>query len=1110
MRPTTPAAVPPRDALWDAACDYAVRGWPVLLLAADGKRPLWLRDLQQNAWRSGTTDVIELDRRFREAGVRVGGIGIVTGKVPDEPGTGPAVVDLDGRCAVAWANRRFAQELAAGALVAAKTSKGRHLYFESAEGGRAVKAQVEGFACTCGGGCGVDILCGSGYVAAPPSVGKTWLVSPGKAALTPLPDDLREMAQAERRYAPRAGGIEHTGEVGAGVKRVLAALEKRGIAARPRTPAGPWEFCCPAHDDRTPSAAVGQGRDHKAYVKCLAGCHLEDILTPLGLDIKDLYDHPRRPDGPGGGGKWRTPPRPVVSREAHLDALVEAAVALPTPPAPAIERAEAELAEALGSEAALKVIQAVTGLGKTRQTAELQAASGRWATVVTQTHDLGKEWERRWRAAGVPNNEIAHHIGRRTPTQEEAELFAEAIANRSADKVVTPPGVCLKPELVAEIALGNHLVAASACTTCPHGLAAQLVKASRKKDPQRKFELEDRLRERGLDPATVIPCGAIPQFAKENATPLVLLAGTAVAPSQVNASGGKTRELVVDEVPTLAKELQVRASDVAKWEDRVTNRLAWLRARLDEAEKRGNTEAAQAWQDAIDLHETMIDELLDHTQALRVLLSGRHGAPKVEDVADEAKAIRGVAERWLTKESETAEWERVEIEWKRLAIEHLEVPLKAAIELGGAAVRGTLYLEGREHNQAKEYVARAFGPNALGQTVLLRASTGDPTTILDATPSAGVRAAIEHLGGEVRTAIERQPVRVLDDPSHLMGRGRLDQQVGRTEEAVGIIREMRTKLAEQLGCAPADIPTLTHKPWAEACASSGMAGEFGWWGRDERGHNRWENAPGLLIVGPPLVPPSALRDAYRADRAFALAAGCSPDDWPEWDDDDPMPIRQIVRVGGTDVAWAGRLPADDHLRAWVLDYYGRSIAQAVGRLRGIRRDDAPVVVMLGPTPDLSAYGIHVEVFDGEGSLALAPTAADRGEARRVEAEVRVLKAVTALQDDGQRATYPAIQEWLREKTGKTVSRRVIARVKGELKGGATPEDLLERRIARLAGALTAGVVRTLRDDLPAGVKAEVLALAVSTSRVVMLPRARRREVTKAQGELRGAVSARAP
>jgi len=53
---------------------------------------------------------------------------------------------------------------------------------------------------------------------------------------------------------------------------------------------------CPGHPDGEPSLSITEA-DDKILIKCFAGCKIEDILKPLGLELRDLFL-----DGQGMGG----------------------------------------------------------------------------------------------------------------------------------------------------------------------------------------------------------------------------------------------------------------------------------------------------------------------------------------------------------------------------------------------------------------------------------------------------------------------------------------------------------------------------------------------------------------------------------------------------------------------------------------------------------------------------------------------------------------------------------------------------------------------------------------------------------------------------------------
>ncbi len=45
---------------------------------------------------------------------------------------------------------------------------------------------------------------------------------------------------------------------------------------------------CPAHEDRSPSLSIGQGKDGNVILKCHAGCETRDVLGAMGLSFNDL------------------------------------------------------------------------------------------------------------------------------------------------------------------------------------------------------------------------------------------------------------------------------------------------------------------------------------------------------------------------------------------------------------------------------------------------------------------------------------------------------------------------------------------------------------------------------------------------------------------------------------------------------------------------------------------------------------------------------------------------------------------------------------------------------------------------------------------------------
>lgn len=71
------------------------------------------------------------------------------------------------------------------------------------------------------------------------------------------------------------------------MSRVQKILDRLTKVKRERE--GQWNACCPAHNDRSPSLAVGETQDGRVLVHCHGGCSVEDVLVAIGLDMTDLY-----------------------------------------------------------------------------------------------------------------------------------------------------------------------------------------------------------------------------------------------------------------------------------------------------------------------------------------------------------------------------------------------------------------------------------------------------------------------------------------------------------------------------------------------------------------------------------------------------------------------------------------------------------------------------------------------------------------------------------------------------------------------------------------------------------------------------------------------------
>jgi hypothetical protein len=53
-----------------------------------------------------------------------------------------------------------------------------------------------------------------------------------------------------------------------------------------------WIAQCPAHEDRSPSLSIGEGRDGRILLHCFGGCTSEAVCDSLGLSLSDLFPEP--------------------------------------------------------------------------------------------------------------------------------------------------------------------------------------------------------------------------------------------------------------------------------------------------------------------------------------------------------------------------------------------------------------------------------------------------------------------------------------------------------------------------------------------------------------------------------------------------------------------------------------------------------------------------------------------------------------------------------------------------------------------------------------------------------------------------------------------------
>lgn len=72
--------------------------------------------------------------------------------------------------------------------------------------------------------------------------------------------------------------------------KVLTRLDKVKSAGIDK-----WKACCPAHDDKHPSLAISETSGGVILLKCWAGCTTKEIVSAIGLELRDLFPGDKQP-----------------------------------------------------------------------------------------------------------------------------------------------------------------------------------------------------------------------------------------------------------------------------------------------------------------------------------------------------------------------------------------------------------------------------------------------------------------------------------------------------------------------------------------------------------------------------------------------------------------------------------------------------------------------------------------------------------------------------------------------------------------------------------------------------------------------------------------------
>ena len=768
----------------------------------------------------------------------------------------------------------------------------------------------------------------------------------------------------------------------------------------------------------------------------------------------------------------KTTEQPAPDWREALDEALTRAPALPTPD---LAAAEQVVKDALAKpHQGVLVAQVTCGVGKSHQAALMAAASPTPVMLTTRSSALVAEAADRVRqappAAATPEHLKAKttgsmaFAGRHCPDEVTQRLIADARRDgEDLSSLPMPYGTCHVMSAVSELSEDRQFPGGSICMpSCPYHAAALWRDAPPGlSGAAQRASAEQTLAAAGVSRWDTPCCGYTPQTEAARTT-RVVIAHHAAGTETLRESKDGLRKVIEDETPPLEARAVTSALDMIGWEVAQSETLAWLLDRLDQCEDDDERAQLEAGIATVEEHTANFVAQTDFLRAEMCkpepdLAAINAACVKLGEAAAIANGKKAIPN--------TAKWETSRVEWYKL-VARVNSRLRSTKALALSGKHGLVKVERHKIPDEKRIETRlvAWEPTPAGQRVL-----NGTTDILDATPSLALCSAAEAVDGEVVRAVVPQPVTVLVDDSHLMGRGVKSRQAIRTKYAVQIILERRDWMAEKLHVAPEAIAILTYLLWANALIEAGVPKEMvGWWGggeRGERGQNAWEHAAGLLIAGSPTLPDMAARCEYEADRAFVVMAGVSPDDWPEHDGQ--RKLNPQVTVGGETVTWPGGLPTNLHIRRWELDRQRSKYVQAISRLRAVRYP-GKLVLILGAVPDLSEDGLTTTRVRSSEPIVLAATPKDRGRAWKAETDLRV---ATAMRDSGLRSERK-LDTWLRENAeGKHgANGRAVRRVKARLDEGETLESIIATSTRIVAEAEAVGVIHKLRNDQTASGK----------------------------------------
>lgn len=521
------------------------------------------------------------------------------------------------------------------------------------------------------------------------------------------------------------------------------------------------------------------------------------------------------------------------------------------------------------------------------------------------------------------------------------------------------PAYCPNHATAQEAMDKGHISQAEVCLQCSNGFAWQIDYYSdgdgqtTKAAPEKVAKAKSLLAARSLDWKKVTPC--VWQSHLRDA-----LAAQFVVAASGSYSHSLTRDslCIFDEHFEPGKGVNVTLQDIDHWIRRTQSIIEHLE-KGDDA-------------DALGRHR----QAGEFFRAMALAMAGWVGktcAINIDTVLLESiKGILEAARQSSKSDIALAGWEKLQF---NAAGEMSDNPLRAAHAIAESLQFGDGYV-----NDGQLVVAHSL-------PVMERLAKNQPTVIMDATPDQVILDVVQAQGGQIINAIAHQNVRLLRYPTRFWGLTPLNVKRSGAERRDREIQKYESLMAHHDGAA-----CLFHKKVEDALDPDDENPMLGHWGRHHRAHNGWSLKP-LVIVGSFFPPMEAWRAEYQRSRIAALSAGANPENWPAWQDDMQTVSDEWVCEGDTDVQCRLPLPADSHIREWLLNRVTSETVQAIGRARGANSETTTIDIHIYggvPLHGLWQHGLSVASYEGDPEC-LGQTKAGHMENMQEEREASLAK-----------------------------------------------------------------------------------------------------------------------